>query len=231
MVADRRLTVTTPAGSGALTLYLSEDWDRPQPAITRAVVTVHGALRNADVYRASAEKALAVSRVDPKAVLLIEPQFLDDADVASHHLPDETLHWADVGWEGGDDAHGPAPISGASALRVQCTTLVLRRRRDAQRRIAIVRMRSCSARGVRCCCVQHARRPSLVRSWLAMTITSAGVPDFSPQIFRDAVCARRRALSSAGTLTTSRTGVHMLVVHLAHFARAAATRRGVRVRV
>ena len=116
VVADRRLRVTTPAGSGVLTLYLSQDWDRPQPAITRAVITVHGASRNAAVYRVAAEKSLAASGLDPKSVLLIEPQFLDDADVTAHHLPPETLHWSHVGWEGGDEAHGPAPISSFAAL-------------------------------------------------------------------------------------------------------------------
>ena len=116
LVADHRLTVRTPAGSGALPLYLSKDWDRPQPAVTRAIVTIHGLERAASNARTIAEVGRAASKLDPESVLLIEPQFLNDADVAAYHLPAETLHWADAGWEGGDDAQGPAPISSFAAL-------------------------------------------------------------------------------------------------------------------
>jgi hypothetical protein len=116
LVADQRLTVKTAAGSGALALYLSKDWNRPQPAITRAIVTIHGLERAASNARTIAEVGRARSGLDPESVLLIEPQFLDDADVAAFHLPAETLHWSLTGWEGGDDAHGPAPISSFAAL-------------------------------------------------------------------------------------------------------------------
>jgi pimeloyl-ACP methyl ester carboxylesterase len=115
-VADRRLAVTTPAGAGALALYLSQDWSRPLPAVARAVVTIHGVLRNADVYNHSAEKALASSGLDPASVLLITPQFLDEGDVAAHGLAHDTLRWSYTGWEGGEDARGPAPISSFAAL-------------------------------------------------------------------------------------------------------------------
>jgi pimeloyl-ACP methyl ester carboxylesterase len=116
LVADHRLMVRTPAGSGALPLYLSQDWDRPQPAVTRAIITIHGVERAADTMRTIAETARANSNLDPESVLLIEPQFLDDFDVAAHHLPADTLRWSHAGWEGGEDAHGPAPISSFAAL-------------------------------------------------------------------------------------------------------------------
>jgi hypothetical protein len=116
LVADRRLTITTPAGSGTLALYVSRDWDRPQPAITRAIISIHGIERAADLARTVAETARAKSNIDPESVLLIEPQFLDYADIAAQHLPGETLRWSHTGWEGGDDARGPAPISSFAAL-------------------------------------------------------------------------------------------------------------------
>ena len=116
LVADHRLTVTAPAGSGVLALYLSADWNRPQPKITRAIVTIHGLERSADIARTIAEVGRARSMLDPESVLLIEPQFLDDTDVDAYSLPAEVLHWSHTGWEGGDDAHGPAPISSFAAL-------------------------------------------------------------------------------------------------------------------
>lgn len=116
VVADKRLAVTTAAGTGAFTLYVSQDWSHSLPSVTRAVLTVHGVLRNADVYHRSAEKALAASGLDPATVLLVSPQFLDAGDVSSHGLPAETLRWSYTGWEGGDDALAPAPISSFAAL-------------------------------------------------------------------------------------------------------------------
>jgi hypothetical protein len=116
LVADHRLTVRTSAGSGDLPLYLSHDWDRPQPAVTRAIITVHGVERAADTTRMIAETARANSKLDPESVLLIEPQFLDHFDVVAQHLPTETLHWSRTGWESGEDAHGPAAISSFAAL-------------------------------------------------------------------------------------------------------------------
>jgi hypothetical protein len=41
VVADQRLLVATASGQGVLPLYLSRDWDRPLPDITRAVLVVH----------------------------------------------------------------------------------------------------------------------------------------------------------------------------------------------
>ena len=137
-VADHRLTVKAPVGSGALALYLSRDWDGPQPAVTRAIVTIHGIERAADIARTIAEVGRAASKLDPESVLLIEPQFLDDTDVAAYHLPAETLHWAHTGWEGGEDAHGPAPISSFAALDAILARLADRATFPALKTVVIV---------------------------------------------------------------------------------------------
>ena len=123
-MADQRLTV---GGSGALALYVSQDWAKPLPAVTRAVITIHGVLRNADVYKKSAEQALAASGLDPASVLLIEPQFLDAADAKAHDLPAETLRWSHTGWEGGEAALAPAPVSSYAALDAILAKLADRR--------------------------------------------------------------------------------------------------------
>jgi hypothetical protein len=116
LVADQRLTVSTPVGSGALALYVSPNWGQPRPAVTRAIVTIHGVERSASNTRTVAEVGRAKSGLDPESVLLIEPQFLNDRDVAADHLPAETLRWSHAGWESGSDADGPAPISSFAAL-------------------------------------------------------------------------------------------------------------------
>lgn len=116
VVADQRLAVTTPAGTGALALYVSRDWSMPQPGVARAVIVIHGRLRNADVYNVSAGKALAAAGEAGRASILVVPQFLADIDAAAFHLPADTLRWSTAGWEGGADAKGPAPISSFAAL-------------------------------------------------------------------------------------------------------------------
>ena len=115
VVADKRLTVTTAAGKGDLALYVSRDWSQPQPEITRAVIVIHGVLRNADVYNASALKAVKAAGAEATALAIV-PQFLAEVDIPAHHLPPETLRWKRTGWEGGADAVGPAPISSFEAL-------------------------------------------------------------------------------------------------------------------
>jgi pimeloyl-ACP methyl ester carboxylesterase len=112
-VADGRIAVGT---KGILPLYVSGDWSKPEPGITRAVIILHGRLRNADVYYDSAKTAQAAAGAAGQATLMIVPQFLADIDVEAHHLPPDTLRWTWEGWEGGDDATGPKPASSFEAL-------------------------------------------------------------------------------------------------------------------
>src|ERR1700744_4118726 len=112
-VADHTIAV---GNQGALPLYLSADWSKPLPEITRAVVVLHGRLRNADVYFKSALTAQAAAGEAGKATLMIVPQFLTKIDVDAWHLPADTLRWSLVGWEGGDPAKGPTNASSFDAL-------------------------------------------------------------------------------------------------------------------
>ena len=112
-VADGRIDV---GGRGVLPLYVSKSWTAPQPDVTRAVLVLHGRLRNADVYYRSAKKAQAAAGAADATALLVVPQFLADIDVEAHHLPRETLRWTLTGWQGGDAATGPQPVSSFEAL-------------------------------------------------------------------------------------------------------------------
>ena len=112
-IADQRLPVP---GGGMLPLYVSEDWSRPQPKVERAVIVLHGLLRNADVYFHSALKAQAAAGDAGATALMIAPQFLAEGDVEAFHLPPETLRWTWTSWQGGEPAKGPAPTSSFAAL-------------------------------------------------------------------------------------------------------------------
>lgn len=113
VVADARLSV---GGQGMLPLYLSSDWSMPLPAISRAVIVLHGRLRNADVYYMSAHTAQVAAGGDGKSALMIVPQFLAEIDIEAHKLPADMLRWSLEGWEGGDAALAPNPVSSFEAL-------------------------------------------------------------------------------------------------------------------
>ncbi|MDN4987327.1 alpha/beta hydrolase [Bradyrhizobium arachidis] len=113
VVADARLSV---GGKGLLPLYLSNDWSMPLPAISRAVIVLHGRLRNADEYYISAHTAQVAAGDDGKSALMIAPQFLAEVDIDAHKLPADTLRWSLVGWEGGEAALAPNPVSSFEAL-------------------------------------------------------------------------------------------------------------------
>jgi pimeloyl-ACP methyl ester carboxylesterase len=99
-----------------LPLYVTADWSDSLPDITRAVLVLHGRLRNADVYFRSARTAQAAAGDAGKATIMIVPQFLAGVDVDAHNLSPDTLRWTLEGWEGGDAALAPAPASSFDAL-------------------------------------------------------------------------------------------------------------------
>jgi pimeloyl-ACP methyl ester carboxylesterase len=112
-IADLRLAV---GAQGVIPLYLTADWSRPLPNIARAVVVLHGRLRNADVYFRSAKAAQAAAGETGQSTLMIVPQFLAEVDVDAFNLPPDTLRWSLEGWEGGEAALAPSPVSSFEAL-------------------------------------------------------------------------------------------------------------------
>ena len=111
VVAEDRFTVTTPAGTGAVPIYVSADWSHPLPGIRRVVIIVHGVDRDADVYIRVARHALNASGTAEQATLLIAPQFLADVDVRTYQPPQTVLHWDPGNCASGQPAHGAAPFS------------------------------------------------------------------------------------------------------------------------
>jgi pimeloyl-ACP methyl ester carboxylesterase len=124
VVADSRLAV---GAQGSLPLYVSSDWSMPLPGITRAVLVLHGRLRDADVYYRSAKTAQAAAGEAGSATIMIVPQFLAGIDVDAYRLPADTLRWSLEGWEGGDPATGPMPASSFDALDAILARLADRR--------------------------------------------------------------------------------------------------------
>lgn len=109
-IAQGRLAIDGPQGQGTAVLQLSADWNQPHPEIERAVLIVHGKLRNAVTYFDSGMQAARAAGAQ-STTLLIAPQFLATPDAARHALPDTLLRWTPRGWMGGLPAQGPAPLT------------------------------------------------------------------------------------------------------------------------
>jgi pimeloyl-ACP methyl ester carboxylesterase len=99
--------VKTTAGTGIARYYGNGSLEGDASA-TRAIVIVHGVLRNADTYFATGEAMLAAAHAG--RTLLIAPQFVEQSDLKGQHVPAATLRWSDQ-WPGGAAATAPAPIS------------------------------------------------------------------------------------------------------------------------
>lgn len=101
--------------AGALSLGLSQDWRQPLPNVTRALIIVHGRLRNAQTYLQSGEDAAQHAGVAANT-LVIAPQFLNELDTQRNHLDSQVLRWNHNGWMAGDPSTGPGQVSSYGAL-------------------------------------------------------------------------------------------------------------------
>ncbi|MDE2289017.1 MAG: alpha/beta hydrolase [Burkholderiales bacterium] len=116
VVASSMIDIGRPGHPALLPLIASADLARPQPGVTRAVIVVHGKLRNADTYYATLRRAAEAAGAAGQRALLIAPQFLATIDMAPNHVPADVLHWHGTGWMGGEPAAGPQPLSSYAAL-------------------------------------------------------------------------------------------------------------------
>jgi len=116
VVAPDRMTVTTPAGSGDIPMFLSADWTHKLPGIRRAVIVVPGINRDAAVTMRGVEAARHAAGEQGRITLVIVPQFLAPVDVQAFRLPPAMLRWGTDSWSSGEPALAPAPISSFDVL-------------------------------------------------------------------------------------------------------------------
>ncbi|AMP01565.1 hypothetical protein CAter282_3781 [Collimonas arenae] len=134
IVQDGRLEVSSAKGEGVISIHVSRDWTQPQPAVTRAVIVIHGWPRR-DLK--SLELAAEQSGTAANDAILITPQFLIQADIDAHHLPADTLRWGPNAWAAGYDARGPAAISSFDALDAILARLANRQLFPALRTVVV----------------------------------------------------------------------------------------------
>jgi len=113
IVADHALPIATPKGKRLLPIYITLDgqfidWTQPQPAITRALIIVHGLERNAEQNHRAGMRAIRNAGSAGKGTLLIGPQFLEQVDAQAHSLPGNVLRWTEGSWMAGGNAENAA---------------------------------------------------------------------------------------------------------------------------
>lgn len=123
-------------GAGQLSIGLSQDWQQPLPHMQRALIVIHGRLRNAQTYLHSVEKA-ATQAGQLSTTLIIAPQFLNESDAARHSLAADTLRWHANDWMGGAPATSPTPLSSYAALDQILERLNDRKRYPALREVVV----------------------------------------------------------------------------------------------
>ncbi|SFC02229.1 hypothetical protein [Massilia yuzhufengensis] len=109
----------TPLGQDGhyrLSYYSNQPLAAAMPAITRVVIVVHGILRDADRSLASAESALAGSGADGGAVLLVAPQFWNEADAKAGKVAPATPYWHKAGWSLGYDSGDGRALSSFTVI-------------------------------------------------------------------------------------------------------------------
>jgi pimeloyl-ACP methyl ester carboxylesterase len=119
LAAEHGVKVVSPdrfhLDAGDLSLGVSQDWRQPLPNVTRALILVHGRLRNAQTYLQSGIDAAEHAGVSANT-LVIAPQFLNASDIKRNHLDGQVLRWNGNDWMAGEPSIGPGQVSSYGAL-------------------------------------------------------------------------------------------------------------------
>jgi pimeloyl-ACP methyl ester carboxylesterase len=107
-LADRQFLVQTPRGYGYARYFGTSSLDG-DTTVTRAIIIVHGVLRDADFYYDTGVIAANAAHV-LSDTLVVAPQFVEKRDLTGRAVSPRTLYW-DSRWPGGSDALAPARIS------------------------------------------------------------------------------------------------------------------------
>ena len=119
LAAEHGVKVVSPdrfhLEAGDLSLGVSQDWHQPLPKVTRALIIVHGRLRNAQTYLQIGIDAATHAGVGG-TTLVIAPQFLNQSDVKRNHLGNQVLRWKGNDWMAGEASTAPGQVSSYGAL-------------------------------------------------------------------------------------------------------------------
>lgn len=109
-VGPKTETLDASRGDGAYPVFTSVDLHAGSAVARQALIIIHGRLRNASDYYATALALIDAAGAAGEATVAIAPQFLDQVDVTAHRLSDHYLRWNDD-WGQGAPAQSPGSAS------------------------------------------------------------------------------------------------------------------------
>ncbi len=133
-LANRQFAIHSPEGSG-IALYFGNGSLDGDAGASRAIIIVHGVLRDAGNYFHTGELVLRAAHA--RDTLLIAPQFVEPSDLAGRGVAAQTLRWSGA-WPGGSPALAPAPVSSYAVFDAMLQRLADRQRFPAMREIVLM---------------------------------------------------------------------------------------------
>jgi pimeloyl-ACP methyl ester carboxylesterase len=96
------LVPLTVGGTAArLPVLATLDLDQEHADVTRAIIVIHGALRNAESSFTAMQQAMTLAGEAGRHVLMLAPQFLSEVDAVRYPVPLDVPVWSVDGWKDG----------------------------------------------------------------------------------------------------------------------------------
>jgi pimeloyl-ACP methyl ester carboxylesterase len=96
------VTLTVDGAAARLPVLATHALDEGRADITRAIIVIHGALRNAESSFSTMQQAMVLAGEAGRHVLIVAPQFLSEVDAARYPVPLDVPVWSVDGWKEGD---------------------------------------------------------------------------------------------------------------------------------
>jgi hypothetical protein len=94
--------LTVDGAAARLPVRATHALTRGAADITRAIIVIHGALRNAEGAFATMQQAITLAGEAGRHALIVAPQFLSEVDAVRHTIPLDVPVWSVDGWKEGD---------------------------------------------------------------------------------------------------------------------------------
>jgi hypothetical protein len=109
------------SGPDRVMVYRTVPLDSRNEAISRALIVVHGAPRNADNYfRGATAAAFLAAALDD--TVIISPHFASNSSAGCHDkLAANEINWSCEGWRMGGDANGNSTLSSYDVIPIRST--------------------------------------------------------------------------------------------------------------
>jgi pimeloyl-ACP methyl ester carboxylesterase len=100
-VANTLVPLTVDGAAARMPILASVPLDQGQANITRAIIVIHGALRNVEASFTAMQHAADRAGEAGHRALIVAPQFLSEVDGAPYDLPLDVPVWSVNGWKDG----------------------------------------------------------------------------------------------------------------------------------